>query len=198
MHRPAPVDHNVHPLIRDRWSPRAFADRAVSVEDLRSVLEAARWAPSCYNEQPWLFFVATRDQPRAYTDLLECLVPFNRSWAETAPVLIVAAVRTTFALNGKPNAYARHDLGMASAELALQATALGLATHFIGGFDPETAREKLALHDDVEAVSAIVLGHPGTPDRLPADMRDGESAPRERKPLEEFVVMGGFARDTAA
>lgn len=192
--RPAPVDHAVHPLVRDRWSPRAFADRPVSEEDLNSVLEAARWTPSCYNEQPWLFFVATRDEQEAYQDLLDCLVPFNQSWARTAPVLIVAAARTKFARNNQDNAYALYDLGAAAAQMTLQATALGLATHTMGGFDADAAREKLSLPDDIVAVSAIALGYPGTPDRLPKELREGESAPRSRKPLEEFVIRGGHKR----
>lgn len=195
--RPAPVDHTVHDLVRDRWSPRAFADRPVSEEDLNSVLEAARWTPSCYNEQPWLFFVATRDEKQAYQDLLDCLVPFNQTWAATAPVLIVAAARTKFAMNGKDNAYALYDLGAAAAQLTLQATALGLATHTMGGFDADTAREKLSLPDDVVAVSAIALGYPGSPDRLPEDLREGESAPRSRKPLADIVVRGGYGRRAA-
>ena len=137
----AETDRPVHELIAARWSPYAFADRPVAKEDLRSLFEAARWAPSSYNEQPWSYLVATKDDPEAFARVLSCLVEGNQVWARAAPVLAVGCTRLTFVRNGKPNAAALHDLGLASANLCLEATARGLAVHQMIGILPERVRE---------------------------------------------------------
>src|SRR5438309_679557 len=129
MTRRAATDHPVHELIAERWSPYAFADRPVSKDDLLSLFEAARWAPSSYNEQPWGYLVATRDDPEGFARLLSCLVEGNQVWAKAAPVLALGCTRLTFARNGQPNAAALHDLGLAAGNLCLEATARGLAVH---------------------------------------------------------------------
>ncbi len=185
MHKPAPVDHPVHELIRQRWSPRAFSNRPVEPQALRSLLEAARWAPSSFNEQPWSFIVATRDQPETFARLLGCLVPGNQSWAQDAQVLMLSVARTAFERNGKPNRHAFHDVGLASAQLALQATELGVAIHFMAGFDAGTARKSFRIPEGFEPVAAAALGyHTNTP----ADgALEAEPTPRRRKPLSAFV-----------
>jgi nitroreductase len=177
----------VHELIRSRWSPRSFSSRPVSNEDLRTVLEAARWAASSYNEQPWRFFVARKSDGAAYENLLHLLVPGNQSWAKTAPVLIIMAAKRTFSHSGAPNYYALHDAGQALAHLFLQANALGLRAHGMAGFDRERARKELGIPDDYDLAAAVALGYLGPPDQLNEQQRKSEIAPRQRKPLNEIV-----------
>ncbi|MBW8878725.1 MAG: nitroreductase family protein [Acidobacteria bacterium] len=181
----------VDPLIRERWSPRAFADRPVDRETLGSLLEAARWAASCNNEQPWIFIVARKEDGPAFERILRCLVPGNQAWAQSAPVLMVSLARTTFASNGQPNRHALHDVGAATAQLTLQATALGLAVHPMAGIDRDCIRAEFALPDDVEPVAGIAVGWPGDPETLPERLREREKAPRERKSL-DAMVLGGW------
>lgn len=178
---------SVHELIRSRWSPRSFSPRPVSNEDLKTILEAARWAASSYNEQPWRFFVARKSDGAAYDKLLRLLLPANQSWAKTAPVLIVMAAKRTFSHNGSPNYYALHDAGQALAHLFLQATALGLHAHGMAGFDREKARKELAIPDDYDLAAAVALGYLGSPDQLTEQQRQSELARRQRKPLNEIV-----------
>ena len=187
MNNPAPIDHPVHDLIQRRWSPRAFAERTVEPEALASVLEAARWAPSSYNEQPWRFIVAGRDDPETYQRLLDVLVPANQDWARTAPVLMLSVAAMAFERNGKPNPHAFHDVGLASGLLALQATAQGLAVHFMAGFDANKARETFAIPDGFEPVAAIALGYHANAAMLSGDGLASELASRTRKPVDAFT-----------
>ncbi|MDZ7958014.1 MAG: nitroreductase family protein [Aulosira sp. DedQUE10] len=182
----AQTQYPVHDFIRSRWSPRAFADRLVEQEKLLSLLEAARWAPSSYNHQPWSFIVATKDDATEYNRLLSTLVEFNQGWAKNAPVLIlaVAKIRTD---DGKTNRHAFHDVGLALENLILQATTLGLFAHQIAGFNANTAREVYQIPEDYEPATVVTVGYPGDPQSLPDGLRDRELAPRVRKPLTEFV-----------
>lgn len=190
MEKPAETRYPVHDLLRRRWSPRAFSDRMVEPDTLRSLLEAARWAPSSYNEQPWSFIVASKDDPAEFGRLLSCLVEGNIQWAQRAPVLMVSVARLTFEENGKPNRHAFHDVGQAIANLTVQATAHGLAVHQMAGFHPEKVREVFGVPDQYEPVAGIVLGYPGDPETLPEGLRKREVAPRHRKPITEFVFTG--------
>jgi nitroreductase len=191
--KPAVTRYPVHPLIRDRWSPRAFAGRPVDRETLGSLLEAARWAPSCFNEQPWSFIVAPQGDP-AFERILRCLTPGNQAWAQNAPVLMVSLARTTFASNGQPNRHAWHDVGAATAQLTLQATSLGLSVHPMAGIDRDCIRAEFALPDGVEAVAGIAVGWAGDPEALPERLREREAAPRERKSL-DAMVLGGWGEE---
>src|SRR5438270_6621565 len=141
VQKQASPDHPIHELIARRWSPYAFADRPVSDSDLRSLFEAARWAASSFNEQPWAYVVATKADPDAFERLLSCLVEGNQGWAVAAPVLALGCTSLRFALNNKPNAAAVHDLGLAGASLTLEATARGLSVHQMIGILPDRARE---------------------------------------------------------
>ena len=180
--------HPIHDLHRRRWSPRAFdPHRAVEPEKLRSVMEAARWAPSSFNEQPWRFIVATREDPEQFNTILSCLMEGNQAWARHAPVLMIACAATHLARNGKPNRHALYDLGAAVAHLTLEATALGLYLHQMAGFYPDKAREAFAIPESVEPVSAIAMGYPGDPSALPEDLRRRELTPSTRKPITDFV-----------
>jgi len=185
MEKPAPTSFPIHDLLQRRWSPRAFADRAVATADLCAVLEAARWAASSANEQPWRFLVARREEPVAFAKLLECLVPGNQRWAGAAPVLILTATRRTFQRNDKPNRHAMHDAGLALANLLVEATARGLHAHPMAGFDVDAARAAFAIPAEFDLAAVTALGYAGDPERLPEDLRDRELAPRSRHPLSE-------------
>jgi nitroreductase len=183
----AETDHPVHELIAARWSPYAFADRPVAKEDLVSLFEAARWAPSSYNEQPWSYLVATKDDPEAFARLLSCLVEGNQAWAKAAPVLAVGCTRLTFVRNGKPNAAALHDLGLASGNLCLEATARGLAVHQMIGILPDRVRELYQVPEGVQPLTGLAIGYPGDANALPEPLRARDAARRPRRPLAEFV-----------
>jgi nitroreductase len=183
----APAVEGVLPVVHNRWSPRSFADRDVDLVDLAKVFEAARWAASSSNEQPWRFLVGIRGS-ETYTKILDSLVPFNQSWAKSAPVLILGVTKTKFSHNGSPNPVALYDLGAAAAYLTLQAAALGLATHQMAGFNADAARKSFEIPEDYHIGAVIALGYQGEPAALPnPQLAEREVAPRERKPLNEFV-----------
>jgi nitroreductase len=190
MSKRAATDHAVQDLIAQRWSPYAFADRPVSKEDLLSLFEAARWAPSSYNEQPWSYLVATRDEPEEFGRLLSCLVEGNQAWAKAAPMLALGCTSLHFVRNGKPNAAAVHDLGLASAGLVLEATARGLAVHQMIGILPDRARELYQVPEGVQPLTGLAIGYAGDPAALPENLRDRDAARRPRKPLAAFVFGG--------
>lgn len=190
MHRPAPSNYPIHELIHDRWSPRAFADKAIPQDVLRSLFEAARWAPSSNNEQPWAYLVATKDDKENFAKTLSVLVEFNAGWAKNAPVLALAVAELAFARNNAPNRNAQYDTGAATALLSIEATARGLAVHQMAGFDAEKARQVFAIPAGWEAIAAIAIGYPGDPNSLPQPLKERELAPRTRKPITEFVMAG--------
>jgi nitroreductase len=194
IEKTATTEFPVHELLSRRWSPRAFCDRPVEREKLLSVLEAARWAPSSNNEQPWGFLLATKDQPKDFERMLSCLVEANQVWANRAPILMLSVARLRFRLNGKPNRHAMHDVGMAVGNLAIQATALDLVVHQMAGISPDKARELFGIPEDCEVVAAIALGYPADSEVLPERLRERELAPRARKPLEEFVFSGHWGQ----
>lgn len=195
MRPPHDVAHPVHDLIRTRWSPRAFApDRRVEPEKLRSMFEAARWAPSSFNGQPWHFLVATKDDLADYERMLGCLVEFNQNWARSAPVLMIAVAARAFTHNNKPNAHALYDTGAAVAFLTLQATAMGVAVHQMAGFSAEQVRAAYGVPDTADPVTAVAIGYPGDPNSLPEDLRKKELAPGQRRPISEFVFSGEWGR----
>ena len=186
----ASPDHPIHELIARRWSPYAFADRPVSDDDLRSLFEAARWAASSYNEQPWTYILATKGEPDEFDRLLSCLVEGNQGWAADAPVLALGCTSLRFTRNGKPNAAAIHDLGLASATLTLEATARGLVVHQMIGILPDKARELYLIPEGVQPVTGLAIGYAADPSKLSEKYRERDLAPRSRKPLNEFVFDG--------
>lgn len=190
MQKPAATDYPINTLIRDRWSPRAFDQEPVPAEVLRSLFEAARWAPSSNNEQPWAYLVATKDNAAEFENMVSVLVEFNASWARNAPVLALAVSARHFAKNNTPNRNAHYDTGAASALLSVEATARGLSVHQMAGFDPDQAREVFDIPEGWDAIAAIAIGYPGDPANLPQPLKERETAPRTRKPIQEFVMTG--------
>lgn len=191
--RIAPTAHPIAPLFATRWSTRAYEDRPVPPELLRSLFEAARWAASCFNDQPWNYLVTRRHvEPEAFARALACLGSGNQGWVAKAPVLMFGIARANFAHNGNPNRHARHDLGQASANLVAQAAALGLQARQMAGFDADKTRETFAIPEGYEPVTAIGLGFPLPLDQIPEDMRERELAPRKRNPIESFVHLGAW------
>ncbi|MBN1492329.1 MAG: nitroreductase family protein [Phycisphaerae bacterium] len=187
MSRLANTDHPIHEILAQRWSPYGFAETTVSREDLASLFEAARWSASSYNEQPWRYIVATRDEADAFKRLLSCLVDTNQAWARFAPVLALGIVREAFSRNGAPNRVALHDLGAASASLTFEAGARGLLVHQMGGIHPDKARALYGIPGGFAVVTALAIGYPGIPPNLPEEYRQRDIATRERKPLRELV-----------
>ena len=185
--RAAPVDHPIHPLLQSRYSGLAFEPRDVPAGDLQALFEAARWAPSCFNEQPWRFLVAPRSERAEFDDLLACLVEGNRTFAAQAGVLLIGMVSRRFARNGQENAHARHDLGLAMGALTLEATSRGLIVHQMGGIQAPLIRDRFQVPDDLDIVTATAIGYPGDPASLPDALRAREAAPRTRRPLTDFV-----------
>lgn len=192
MEKPATTDFPVHELIRNRWSPRAFSDRAIEPAVLASLFEAARWAASSFNEQPWAYIVATKDDKVNFDKILGTMVEFNTGWAKNAAALAIAVSKLAFAKNHTPNRNAQYDTGAASALLTLEATARGLAVHQMAGFDPEKARQTFGIPAGWEAIAAMAIGYPGDPESLPQPLKDRELAPRTRKPIREFVMAGSW------
>lgn len=194
--RPAETSVPIHEILSERWSPRAFEARPVEPEKLRSLFEAARWAASSFNAQPWYFIVAAKDDHESYRKVLESFVEFNQGWARNAPVIGLSVARLNFEHNGQINRHAFHDVGQAAANLAVQAAAHGLQLHQMAGILPEKARELFSIPQGYEAVAGFALGYPGNPESLSQQLKERELAPRTRKPLASFVFSGKWG-DTA-
>lgn len=186
----ADTQYPIHPVLAERWSPRAFADRPIPADVLGGLLEAARWAPSSRNEQPWRFVVIRREDETAHARMLEALSGNNQLWADRAPVLIVGVAQMTISQSGAPNAYAWYDLGQAVAHLSVQASAAGLHLHQMGGFDKAAARSALEIPDSFEPVVTIAVGYLGAVADLPEQLQAREGAARSRRPLAESVFNG--------
>lgn len=194
MEKPAHSDYPLHEIIRRRWSPVAFSRRPLPADQIGSLFEAARWAPSCYNEQPWFFMMATPDDPGEFERALSCLAPGNREWARNAPLLVLTFAKLAFDHNGKPNRHAWHDIGLAVENLVLQATAMGLYAHQMAGIEREKIGDTYQVPEGIEPVSAIAIGHPGSTEGLSEKLAKRETAPRSRKPLASFLYSGKWGR----
>ena len=159
-------DYELHSPLQERFSPRAFADKDIDAQTIRSLFEAARWAPSCFNEQPWSFFVAHRGQQESYEKVFSCINEFNQSWAKNAPLIVISVIKKHFDLDGRENKHAGHDLGLAVAQLTIQAQSAGLSVHQMAGFHPDKAKEVFSIPDGFEALTALAIGYPGDPSQL--------------------------------
>ena len=178
-------------VLRRRWSVRAFADQPIEHDALFTLLEAARWAPSSFNEQPWRFVIAARADADAFESILKCLAAGNQTWAKRAAVLGVSVAKMTFDRNGRPNRHAFHDVGMAIAHLTIQAAAVGIGVHQMAGFDAECARRTLEVPEGFDPVAAFALGYPGAPEVLEDPrQRESEITPRSRLPATAIAFRG--------
>jgi nitroreductase len=186
----AVTDYPIQPALADRWSPYGFTDRTVAKADLCSLFEAARWAASSYNEQPWNYIVAIKENSKEFEQLLSCLVEANQAWAKAAPVLVLGVVSLRFSKNAKDNRAAVHDLGLASGNLVVEATTRGLSVHQMIGILPDKAREVYQIPEHFEAWTAMAIGYNADPATMPADLKQRDLVPRQRRPLRDFVFAG--------
>lgn len=185
--RTAPTDAPVLDVIADRWSPRVFdAFEPIDEDALASALEAARWAPSAYNGQPWRFIVARRGTD-AHAAIVDTLTPFNQAWAAPAAALVVFA--STTADDGEPTLWNAYDTGQAAAYFAIQAQASGLHTHPMSGFDRADLGTAFGFGDDVAAITVVAVGTLGDLDAAPEALRERDLAPRSRRPVAESVLL---------
>lgn len=191
MKKSTEIHSPVLDVIQNRRSRRAYTDQPVEQEKIQSLFEAARWAPSSVNEQPWIYVYATKDQ-ELYEKIYSSLNESNQVWVQNAPLLIASLVRNKFIRNDRPNGAARYDLGGANAFLSLQATHLGLNVHQMGGFDILKLRANLNVPDEYDPVIVMAIGYPGQPDILPEHLKLRELAPRERYVQQEFVMNSAF------
>lgn len=194
MTRLANTTYPIHDLLRKRWSPRAFTDKPVERDKLQRLLEAARWAPSSFNGQPWAFIVATKDDSAEFAKALSCLIEFNQSWAKAAPVLILTVAQLNFAHNNKPNAHAQHDVGLAIGNLSVQATAEGLYLHQMAGIEADKIRTTYGVPDGWQPLTGIAIGYLGDPATLPEKLQEREAAASDRKALSSFVFSGTWGQ----
>ena len=195
-HLPKPEDHRTpdHPiesLFIRRWSPRAMNGKPITGQQLLTLFEAARWAPSTYNEQEWRFLYARRETPQ-WALFFDLLMEANQAWCKNAALLVLVVAHKVFARNGKPNPVHLFDAGSAWENLALQATAMGLVSHGMAGFDFDKARTVLRVPDDYAVAAMFAIGHPGDPDQLPDEMRKIE-VPSGRRPVRESICEGVFS-----
>ncbi|MDO9507872.1 MAG: nitroreductase family protein [Thermovirgaceae bacterium] len=194
MERRAKTTHPVLEIIARRWSPRAFAPDLPSKDELASIFEAARWAPSCFNGQPWRFIVTTKDDAGSFQKALSCLREQNIIWAQNAPVLAFLVAGENFEHNGKPNPWSDLDCGLAMGQLILQAESMGWSAHVMAGFHPDKVREAFKVPEGFDLLAAFVIGKAGDPETLPEDLKERETASRERKPLSGTVFSGNWGR----
>ena len=190
MEKRAPTSVPIHELIERRWSPRSFANRSVEPEKLRKLFEAARWAPSSSNIQPWHFIVATKDNAEEFSRALDCLRSGNKSWVANAPVLAFSVARSIWPDSSDVNRHAQYDLGQSVAYLTFEAMTEGLYVHQMAGIFPDKVRETYGVPENYEPMTAMAIGYGGDADALPEDLRKRETAPRTRKTLESFVFAG--------
>ena len=189
----ASTEYPVIDLIKNRWSPRAFSSEPIEHEKIMSMLEAARWAPSSFNEQPWNFIIFNKEDEEAFSKIMDILSPRNQRWAGNAPVIMLSVAKVNFERNGKSNKYSLHDVGGAVANLTLQATSMGLYVHQMAGFDSEKAKKVFNIPEGYEPVTAIAVGYLGDKEDLPEEFYRSESAPRNRKSVSDFTFEGKWS-----
>jgi nitroreductase len=184
----------IHELLARRWSPRAYdAIRPVARTQLQALIEAGRWAPSCNGDEPWRYLIWDRIRdPAGWQKAFACLAPGNQAWVKNVPLLMLSCAGSKFAHNGKPNRWSQHDTGMASLSIALQAVALGLIAHQMGGFDAEQARAAFNIPAEYTPMAMIAIGYQAEPAVLPDEIKAKEIAPRRRRPLAECFFEGAW------
>jgi nitroreductase len=196
MRKPAITQTPIHEIIANRWSPRAYdANKQVSQDQVIALLEAARWAPSCFGDQPWRFIVWNKAQDAAaWQQAFDCIVPNNQTWVKDAPVLMLVCADSLFGHNQTPNRWAQYDTGAAVENLCLQATSMGLVTHQMGGFNSDKTRETFAIPAQYTPIVMLAIGYEGDANTLPDDLKARELAERKRKALGELFFTGSWGK----
>ena len=184
----ANTEHQVAEVIRKRWSPRSFSSEGLEITDIETILEAATWAPSAMNEQPWRFAVARKEEPERFEQFASLLKPGNYTWARNAAALLVVFAISSYSRNGNKNINAAHDVGMATQNLLLQAVSMDIYGHVMEGFDKDLAREVFDLPDEIFPVSMIALGKLGNPEQLDEPYFSREIARRGRRKVSELLI----------
>jgi len=183
----AKTDFPILDLLKNRWSPRSFADKSIDKNIIMSLLEAARWSPSAFNEQPWRYVLGVKNEDSNFLKILESLVESNRIWAQNAPVLLACCSRRTFVLNNKVNPYSAYDAGQSIAHLTIQAISENIYVHQMAGFDKDVLRKNCNISEDYEILSVVAIGYVGSPDKLPENLKKIEMSERQRKKISEML-----------
>lgn len=190
-----PKTQNQYPinnLIAKRWSPRAFTNKQISNDDINSLFEAARWAASSRNSQPWRFIFSTKENTEVYDKLFSCMVEWNQSWAKTAPLLVLGVAKLNTGEKDHINTHALYDLGLSVGNLTTQATSMGIYLHQMSGILPEKATELFNLSDSDSPVVMLAIGYPGDVSNIPTDIASGEFNTQERLEIKDFAFNGGI------
>ncbi|HIC45733.1 MAG TPA: nitroreductase [Methylophaga aminisulfidivorans] len=195
IQKPADTAQPIEKVMAERWSGRAYDPTVmVTSEEITALCEAARWSPSCFGDEPWRYLVCDKNTDEsAWKKVLSALVPGNQEWAKNAPVLIVTASVPNFSQNDKPNRWSGYDTGAASISLCLQATAMGLMSHQMGGFDDKVLRESFNIPADIHIWSVIAIGHQAALDNLTEEQLERELSPRKRRPVEQAFFMNKWS-----
>jgi nitroreductase len=200
MQKTANTSVPINAMIANRWSPRAFdASKAVSHEQIIALLEAARWAPSCFGDEPWRFIVWDKNTDAAsWQQAFDCLAPSNQTWVKNVPILMLVCADTLFGHNQKENRWAQYDTGAAAENLCLQASSMGLVAHQMGGFNADTARETFKIPAQITPMAMLAIGYEGDANDLPEELKTRELAARKRKPLGETFFAGAWGKPVKA
>ncbi len=197
MEKPADTQYPILDVLKKRWSPYTFSDRAVEPQKLRCLFEAARWAASSFNEQPWRFIVATREDPAAFAKALDCLVDANQAWAKVTPVLVLCVTKDNFTRNDKPNNVSQHDLGLAMGNLSIQATSLGLHVHMMAGIEADKVRSGYNVPKGFTPLTACAIGYQGDHADLDPEIKKRDQGPRTRAAFTDFVFGDSFGQPSS-
>jgi len=197
--RLAQTSKPIHDLLARRWSPRAFdPNRPVSRDQLKVLLEAGRWAPSCNGDEPWRYLIWDKGRdPAGWQKAYDCLSENNKKWVKNVPLLMLSCAGSNFEATGKPNRWTQHDTGAASVSMALQAGAMGLVIHQMGGWDADKARAAFAIPPEYTPMAMIAVGYQASPDILDEETKAKEMRPRGRKPVVERFYEGGWGKGVA-
>lgn len=191
----AETEYPVIDLVNNRWSPRAFSSTPIDNEKIMSLLEAARWTPSCFNEQPWSFIIFKKENQEEFSKIIGVLSSRNQLWAKNAPLIVLSVARINFERNGKFNKHSLHDVGAAVTNLTLQATSMGLFVHQMAAFDAEKAKEQFNIPEGFEPVAAIAISYYGNQDDLSKEFIKSETLERNRKFINEFTFEGDWDKN---
>ena len=187
------IDHPIHPILNDRWSPRSFSPKEIPSQELMSLLEAARWAPSAFNEQPWRFIYGYRGT-EAFENLHQSLVTGNQSWTDKAAVLMLSFTKDSFDRNQKPNGHARHDLGLAVMSLSVEAGSRGIFVHQMAGIETDAIIERFSIPEGYTPTTAIALGYLADEENMSEEEKAAEFKVQSRIPIEAFAAEGKFVK----